>query len=666
MKLTLVVVSSQPGGLRRGSEHTFDERGGVIGRNGACDWQLDDPNRAVSGRHAQIGFRDGSFYVTDTSTNGVFLGDSGEPLGRGRSARINPDARLRLGDYVVNARIVDDLDAGRGGPRMSIQPDGRQERRDDTLIGFGGRGDVDPLSSLTGSPGGSRPGPSATRQPRAQRSAADDTLGSFFASAPTPSSNGDDPFADLGRTAAAERTAYGGQRTPDANRSAAAPRSAAPTPPSPAQPAQPAAPRLPDDFDLGAHLSDALTSELNDTPPAWPEPRPAAEPARPRPAAPSPASSSPASAPPAPPAQGAGGNGPIPDHLSWEDLLAPGAAGSPPVSPVAPSSAPASSARSQPLPPMDDIAAPSAQAKPASVARPAAQPEPQASAARSEPPAPASDRTAVPPRARRTPGNLLSDLVTPARGGQPAGAATGGQTLDPVSVLRQRASYRTQVPPVSPPAASAPAPAARPSPSGTAPAGDEAFDAVLRAAGLDPATVAAADKETLALELARTAKAAAQGLADVLAARRLFKEEFRLDQTRIQPEKNNPFKVYGSGEEALKRSASGPEAGFLSLGEAMESGFTELKAHEMAAMSAMQEAIGAILAQLDPASIQAEDASGGFFGRGDGKALWERYKELHAALAHDPESTTRKLMSDHFLRAYEKNLAALKRKDLKR
>jgi len=202
-----------------------------------------------------------------------------------------------------------------------------------------------------------------------------------------------------------------------------------------------------------------------------------------------------------------------------------------------------------------------------------------------------------------------------------------------------------------------------PQPTVAASPGTAAFDAVLTAAGIDPKTVPEADREAVACELARTAKAAAAGLSDVLAARRLFKEEFRLDRTRIQPEQNNPFKFYKTGEEALNKAAAGESSGFLPLGAAMTEGFTELKAHELASVTAMQEAIATVLAKLDPASIQAEDAAGGFFGRGDGKALWERYKELHAGLSQDPEATSRKIVSEQFLRAYEKTLATLRAKD---
>ncbi|CCV11986.1 type VI secretion system-associated FHA domain protein TagH [Mesorhizobium sp. STM 4661] len=73
----------------------------VIGRSADADWQIDDPDMFVSRAHCKItGGRDG-YFVTDTSSSGLFINDSGSPLGSGKSARLQSGMRLRLGDYVV-------------------------------------------------------------------------------------------------------------------------------------------------------------------------------------------------------------------------------------------------------------------------------------------------------------------------------------------------------------------------------------------------------------------------------------------------------------------------------------------------------------------------------------------------------------------------------------
>ncbi|MBL3600544.1 MAG: FHA domain-containing protein [gamma proteobacterium endosymbiont of Lamellibrachia anaximandri] len=52
----------------------FDEQGGTLGRSAGNLFVLPDPERFISGKHAAIVFRDGSFFITDTSTNGIYVG----------------------------------------------------------------------------------------------------------------------------------------------------------------------------------------------------------------------------------------------------------------------------------------------------------------------------------------------------------------------------------------------------------------------------------------------------------------------------------------------------------------------------------------------------------------------------------------------------------------
>ncbi|MCF6099666.1 type VI secretion system-associated FHA domain protein, partial [Mesorhizobium muleiense] len=79
----------------------LDEGELVIGRSADADWQIDDPDMFVSRAHCRItGGRDG-YFVTDTSSSGLFINDSDSPLGTGTSVRLQNGMRLRLGDYIV-------------------------------------------------------------------------------------------------------------------------------------------------------------------------------------------------------------------------------------------------------------------------------------------------------------------------------------------------------------------------------------------------------------------------------------------------------------------------------------------------------------------------------------------------------------------------------------
>ncbi len=83
----------------------LDEGELVIGRSADAGWQIDDPDMFVSRAHCKIiGGRDG-YYVTDTSSSGLFIDDSASPLGTGRSTRLQSGMRLRLGDYVLYVEV---------------------------------------------------------------------------------------------------------------------------------------------------------------------------------------------------------------------------------------------------------------------------------------------------------------------------------------------------------------------------------------------------------------------------------------------------------------------------------------------------------------------------------------------------------------------------------
>ena len=84
----------------------FGQNGGTIGRSLESDWVLPDGQRYLSSRHASIDFRSGSYYVVDTSTNGVYVNDSEQPVGRGNPQRLFTGDRIRIGEYEMSVEIT--------------------------------------------------------------------------------------------------------------------------------------------------------------------------------------------------------------------------------------------------------------------------------------------------------------------------------------------------------------------------------------------------------------------------------------------------------------------------------------------------------------------------------------------------------------------------------
>ena len=103
--LILQIQSYQKQSPNQTSTLTLDQGSITIGRDITNDWSLSDPDRVLSKRHCRIECRDGSYFLTDTSTNGVFVNAAANAVGRDNSVSINPGDMIRIGDYEIGASI---------------------------------------------------------------------------------------------------------------------------------------------------------------------------------------------------------------------------------------------------------------------------------------------------------------------------------------------------------------------------------------------------------------------------------------------------------------------------------------------------------------------------------------------------------------------------------
>jgi predicted component of type VI protein secretion system len=124
MALVLKVLGEQKELLGDDYIREFGEDGGTIGRSLHSDWILPDPDRYVSGKHATIDYRSGAYYLADISSNGVYVNDSNEPLGKGNPRRLFDGDRIRMGsfEFLVSLDEGEDL-AMPPDPAPTIVPD---------------------------------------------------------------------------------------------------------------------------------------------------------------------------------------------------------------------------------------------------------------------------------------------------------------------------------------------------------------------------------------------------------------------------------------------------------------------------------------------------------------------------------------------------------------
>lgn len=104
MTLTLRITSYRGTAPAGSPSVTFEQRGGTLGRASDNDWVLPDPERFISSRHAAIAYRDGRYYVTDLSLNGLLV--DGHKLGQGNSTVLSDGDVLGLGDYEVRCSLT--------------------------------------------------------------------------------------------------------------------------------------------------------------------------------------------------------------------------------------------------------------------------------------------------------------------------------------------------------------------------------------------------------------------------------------------------------------------------------------------------------------------------------------------------------------------------------
>lgn len=76
-----------------------------IGRENR-DWTLPDPDKFISGRHCEVRYESGAFWLHDVSRNGTFVNGAAQRITNPH--RLGDGDRLRIGRYIVSVSIEDE------------------------------------------------------------------------------------------------------------------------------------------------------------------------------------------------------------------------------------------------------------------------------------------------------------------------------------------------------------------------------------------------------------------------------------------------------------------------------------------------------------------------------------------------------------------------------
>jgi type VI secretion system FHA domain protein len=616
-----------------GSQFRYGPSGGTFGRSKKCDWVLPDPDRILSSIHARVVFQGGAFLLIDESTNGTFLAGQEQPIGRGRSIPLGPGTALTAGPYEITAELVTAQQPVQSAPVAVAQPQVQQAAAmepqpdftpDAQFLAPGqtygappkGKQSLDPLDYL----GGRDPAPQPVR---AAPPASSQQIPQDFMQAGAQAPVVVPPAAPVPPQAAAAPIA----QPPQPAAASVSPQPVASPPAEPAQQQPSATPAPAATPPASGGIPDDFWSSL----PGGPLPgSPAAQGASPMPSQP---------AAPEPAAQSA-----IPDDFSFGAQQASQAP-----APVSTQGAALPASTSAPLPPMPQSAGSNA---PVSSMMP---PMPGLGTAGG-----LSHLDAL--KARRE--QRVAALDAKAKGADKDEARLAGAP-QPMPLAAQQPPIPAQPMPAQPlpvsPAASEQQPAAPVQeipniPMPTGPRSDEDLQVLLRAMGFSEADVPEAIRDQILEDVGAMVREMASGLVSMMAARKVVKSEFRIDETRIEPKENNPFKYFKVGELALDEMLLTRTEGYLSPAQATRHAFQDLQSHSMVVMSAMQRAMRLMFEKLSPEALaQSGDGDGALRLRslGGRRDKWDTARNTYDHLRKDYEALVRQMIMEAFTQVQE-------------
>ena len=105
MRLILQIINKEGFPLDGPDRAVFEDEGCTLGRAEANDLTLPDPERFISSQHAHITFREGVFTLVDTSSNGVYLSGSSEPIGKNNTVILGDGDNFVIGGYELQVSI---------------------------------------------------------------------------------------------------------------------------------------------------------------------------------------------------------------------------------------------------------------------------------------------------------------------------------------------------------------------------------------------------------------------------------------------------------------------------------------------------------------------------------------------------------------------------------
>jgi len=97
------------------------------------------------------------------------------------------------------------------------------------------------------------------------------------------------------------------------------------------------------------------------------------------------------------------------------------------------------------------------------------------------------------------------------------------------------------------------------------------------------------------------------------------------------------------------------------LDVAVRHGFTDIKAHEVATMTAMQNSMRQLFQRIGPAAVEQSAGQSMFGRRPDKSKLWDQFVELYNRFADALEFSVPEIVATEFARVYHEQIEQMNR-----
>ncbi len=195
---------------------------------------------------------------------------------------------------------------------------------------------------------------------------------------------------------------------------------------------------------------------------------------------------------------------------------------------------------------------------------------------------------------------------------------------------------------------------------------DEALNALLRTAGLNPAEFSAIDRAALGTHIGGILKKSTQSMMLLLRSRDEIKNAMRADVTLLGAKGNSPLQFSLTAEDALKKLLTpSPTSGFSDANKAIDKGLQDIKIHQLAMLEAMRSALQIALSHFDPDTLQqrTRDSSplASTIPLAREAKLWEQFQARYNDIKRETVDDFSDLFGKELRKAYEKSVNELKR-----